>query len=442
MRADRKRHAREIFRAALECASPAAAVKRHLRVSRGGALDVSGTRYDLNNYSNVFVIGGGKASTAMAGALEEELGEWITDGLVVTKYGHGKRLKKIRVVEADHPIPDRSGLKGSRELLKLAERARDGDLVICLLSGGASALLPSPVPPVTLNDIRVLTKQLINSGAEIREINTVRKHMSNIKGGALARVIHPAESLTLIVSDVVGDDPSTIASGPTTPDGTTFADSIEVLNKYGLKKTAPRGVLARLSRGLRGMVEETPKPGSKAFRKCRNFIIANNEAALEAAKKRARGLGYRAVILTSILTGGTHEAARFLSAVVKEVRKSSNPVKPPACILLGGETTVEVRGRGLGGRNQEFALKAALELQGVEGVTVLAAGTDGTDGPTTAAGAFADTTTVKRARKMGLDAWASLRENDSHTFFKATGDLLTTGPTGTNVMDLVVAVIE
>ncbi len=442
MRADRKRHAREIFSAALECASPSAAIKKHVRLFPKGRLDVSGTRYDLNKYSNVFVIGGGKASTTMAGALEEELGGWITDGLVVTKYGHGKRLKKIRVVEADHPIPDRAGLVGSRELLKLAERAGGGDLVVCLLSGGASALLPSPVPPVTLNDIRVLTKQLINSGADIREINTLRKHLSNIKGGGLARVIHPAESLTLIVSDVVGDDPSTIASGPTTPDETTFADCMEVLKRYGLKRSAPRRVVARLRGGLRGTVEETPKPGSKAFRKCRNLIIANHEAALEAAKKRAVGLGYRAVILTSILTGGTHEAARFLSAVVKEVRKCSNPVKSPACILLGGETTVEVRGRGLGGRNQEFALGAAIELQGVKGVTVLAAGTDGTDGPTTAAGAFADSGTVKRARKKGLDARASLRENDSHTFFKAIGDLLTTGPTGTNVMDLVVAVIE
>jgi hydroxypyruvate reductase len=327
-------------------------------------------------------------------------------------------------------------------VLKTADGAGPEDLVICLVSGGASALLASPEDGISLKDKQKLTRLLINSGATIQEINAVRKHLSRIKGGGLARAIHPAEAVTFIISDVVGDDPSTIASGPTTADKTTYRDCLTILKGYGLTEKAPGAVVKRLKRGAKGLIEETPKPGNLFFRKIKNFVIADNRSALFAAKEKAKVMGYRPLVLSSVLTGETHEAARFLSAVIREVKRSGNPVRPPACILLGGETTFELKGGGLGGRNQEFALTAALELDGLEGVTVLSAGTDGTDGPTDAAGAFIDSKTVKRGKKKGLDAFDYLQRNDSYSYFKALGDLFITGPTRTNVMDMVIALVE
>jgi hydroxypyruvate reductase len=442
MRAINKKHAKEIFLHALKAVSPDAAVKSHLKVLPEGSLKVGGTRYDLKRYRNIFVIGGGKAACPMAKAVEDLLGGSISGGLVVTKYGHTLKLKRIKAIEAAHPIPDGAGLAGARAVLKMASDAGPEDLVICLVSGGASALLPMPASGITLRDKQDLTKKLINSGADIHEINAVRKHLSRIKGGRLASVIHPAEAITLIISDVADSDPSTIASGPTSPDETTFGDCIAVLKRYGLTEKAPRTVLKRLKEGAKGLYLETPKPRSPLFRRVRNLVIADNRRALVAAKEKAKALGFRPLIITSVVTGETHEAAGFLSAVIKEVRMSGNPVRPPACILLGGETTFEVKGNGLGGRNQEFALSSALKIDGMEGVMILAAGTDGTDGPTDAAGAFVDSTTVKRGKKKGLDALDYLRRNDSYSYFNALGDLFITGPTRTNVMDMVVALVE
>lgn len=465
--------AKKIFASALKAVAPYSAVKAAMKVIPGGTL-IAGTsapklRVNLRKYKNVFVIGAGKAAPEMARAAEEVLGRRLTSGVVVTKYGHapegyegpgqispgivgpgfagggpgvsvGGLLKRVGVIESAHPVPDKNSLRGASEVLKIAARATHGDLVVCLISGGASALVTAPVEGVTLSDLRGVTSLLLKSGADIRELNAVRKHLSVVKGGLLAARALPADVLSLIVSDVVGDDPSTIASGPTAPDPTTFADAAGVLKKYDLEKSVPQAVLKRLRGGAAH--KETPKPGSAVFKNVRNLVIASNTAALRAAKTRAKSLGFNPVILTSSMEGPAREAARFLCAIVKEVKKSNNPVKRPACILAGGETTVRVTGAGSGGRCQELALAAALELKGTEGVTLLSASTDGADGDTDAAGAFASDLTVKRAEAKGLDPRYYLKNNDSHTFFGALGDLLVTGPTGTNVMDIVVAIVE
>lgn len=440
-----RRDANEIFTAALKAASPADALKENLKVipkkHKRPVLRINGASFDLNRFKNIYVIGGGKAACPMAKALEDLIGGYITSGLVVTKYGHLSKLKEIKAVEAAHPVPDVKGLEGAREILRIAERAWPEDLIICLLSGGASALLPAPVEGITLSDKQAITNLLLKSGADIREINAIRKHLSMIKGGGLMRLASPANVLTLIISDVVGSDISSIASGPTAPDITTYKDCIDVLKKYGLSSKAPKAVVTHLKEGAAGEIEETPKPDDEAFRYAHNFIIADNLISLSAAKKKAVSLGFRTVILSSAITGPTHEAARFLTSVAKEVKVSGNPVKAPACILFGGETTLKVTGNGLGGRNQEFALASALELDGTEGIVFLSAGTDGTDGPTDAAGAFDDSTTILRAKKAGLDPAAYLKNNDSYHFFKSLKDLLKTGPTGTNVMDICVALI-
>ena len=461
--------AKKIFTSALKAVAPYNAVKAAMKVIPGGTL-IAGTsapklRVNLRKYKNVFVIGAGKAAPEMARAAEEVLGRRLTCGVVVTKYGHAPEgfegagpigpgglarparsgpgapgTDRVGVIEAAHPVPDRNSLKGASEILRVVARATHGDLVVCLISGGASALVTAPTEGVTLSDLRAVTSLLLKSGADIRELNAVRKHLSVVKGGQLAARALPADVLTLIVSDVVGDDPSTIASGPTAPDPTTFADAAGVLKKYGLEKNVPHAVLKRLRSGTAH--SETPKPGSAVFKNVRNLVIASNTAALRAAKTRAKALGFNPVVLTSSMEGPASEAARFLSSVAKEVKKSNNPVKRPACILAGGETTVRVTGGGSGGRCQELALAAAMELKGIEWVTLLSASTDGADGDTDSAGAYVDSTTIKRAEAKGLDPTYYLKNNDSNTFFGALGDLLVTGPTGTNVMDIVVAIVE
>ncbi|MDP2690376.1 MAG: glycerate kinase [Deltaproteobacteria bacterium] len=440
-----KKNAREIFLSGVEAASPYAAVKERLRViarKNSARLKINGLSLNLNDFKNIYIAGAGKGVCPMARAVEETLGGRLTRGCVVTKHGHGERLGKVEVIEASHPIPDKSGVNAAKKILSLASNAGPDGLVIFLLSGGASALLCAPAPGITLDDKRRTTRLLINSGAAIGEINAVRKHLSMIKGGGLARAAFPAAVITLIVSDVVGDDISTIGSGPTAPDPAAFSGCIEILKRYGLLERTPARVLKRLKDGEAGRLPETPKPGDSAFQNCRNFIVAGNGAALGAARKTALSLGYRTLLLSSTLTGPTHAAAGFLSSILKEIKKTGNPVRPPACLLAGGETTLEVRGRGKGGRNQELALVAALGLEGAEGITLLSAGTDGTDGPTDAAGAFAFSDTIRRAKSTGLDAQKYLADNDSHRFFKKLNDLLVTGPTGTNVMDMVVGLVD
>lgn len=440
----RWRCARDIFLSAVSAASPYDVVKKSLKITNPNnpLLKVDGISFKLKDFKNIYVVGAGKGVSLMAKAIEETVGDHLTSGVVVTKYGHAARLKKIREIEAGHPLPDMNGARGASEILKLARSAGKDDLVICLLTGGASALLPAPAQGINLTEKKKLTGLLIKSGASIDEINAVRKHISSIKGGRLLEAANPARLITLVISDVVGDSLSTIASGPTAPDTTAYSDAIEVLNKYGLIKKTPPSIISLLKKGERGDIKETPKPGARFFKKCDNLIISSNRSALGAASSKARALGFNTIILTSQLCGNTREAARFFISILKEIKKTGNPVRPPACLLMGGETTLKVAGKGVGGRNQEFALVSAIELSGTEGITVLSAGTDGTDGPTEAAGAFADSLTLRRAEAKGLWAKQYLENNDSYSFFNASGGLFITGPTGTNVMDVVVGVVE
>jgi len=424
-----------IFDAGLKRANAADAVKNWVRRERG-ALDVAGVRYELSKYRAVYVLGAGKAAAKMASAVEELLRDHISSGIVIVKYGHKQPLSLVDIVEAGHPLPDEAGVAGTTRIIDLLRRATEKDLVIFLLSGGGSALLPCPVAQITLEDKIRTTQILLDCGATIHELNAVRKHISKIKGGRLARLAYPATLVSLILSDVVGDSLDVIASGPAVPDSSSFADCLRVVERYELKEKIPPRVRAFLEAGARGDVEETPKVGDPIFQHVRNVIVGNNRMALEAARLRAKGLGYNTLALSSCMEGESKVVAAAHAAIAMEIITTGNPVGRPACVLSGGETTVTVRGKGLGGRNQEFALAAAAAIDGAEGVVILSAGTDGTDGPTDAAGGVVDGTTLQRGRDKGLDAADFLRRNDSHTFLSAVGDLLVTGPTFTNVMDL------
>lgn len=430
-----RKQALAIFRAALRAADPLEAVLRHLRFD-GTVLLAGKRRYRLGSFRNIYVIGAGKAGAAMAAAVERILGRRIRGGLVNVKYGHLARLRRIELNECGHPVPDENGVRGAERIAALAERAGEGDLVICLISGGASALLPAPAPPITLEEKQAATRLLLACGASIHEMNAIRKHISRIKGGQLARLAYPATVLALLLSDVIGDNLDVIGSGPTAPDSSTFADARSILEKYGLTAQVPAPVRDRIDMGLRGEVLETPKATDEVFARTQNLIVGSNRLAVDAAAKAARALGFRTLVLSTLIEGETRDVARVHAAIAREILASGRPAKPPACLISGGETTVTLRGQGLGGRNQEFVLAAAIDLDGSPGVVVLSGGTDGTDGPTDAAGAIADGRTVPRAERLGLNAGRYLAENDSYHFFEPLGALLKTGPTNTNVMDV------
>lgn len=425
------------FGTALGAADPTTLVSRAAKV-RNGILKVGGLSLRLSDYSRVFVIGGGKASGAMALALEKLLGRWITAGVVnVPDYQRTIACKRIRLHPASHPVPNSNGVSGVREMLKLAPSPRQDDLFICLISGGGSSLLPAPAPGVTLEDERKITEELLLSGASIDELNAVRKHISSIKGGRLAERLHPATVLSLVISDVVGDRLDTIASGPTAPDSTTFADVRAILSQHHLWLKAPKRIRELIRLGEAGGVPDTPKKGSKVFRNVHNLIIGNNRMARKAAVRFLTRHGFRTVEIPKELTGEAKRVATtFAGKLLDANAKGSDR---PIAIVAGGETTVTVRGGGVGGRNQEFALSASMVLNGHEGVLVASLATDGVDGPTSGAGALADGSTVARGRELGMVAHEYLRRNDSHTFFKALGDLIVTGPTGTNVNDVFLA---
>ena len=424
-RATLRRQAARIFRAALRAADPHDAVMRCL------------ARRDYSGFRHVWAIGAGKAGASMAGAAERALGRAITGGLVNVKYGHVARLRRVELNECGHPVPDERGVAGAERIAAIAAAAGKDDLVLCLISGGASALLPLPAPPVTLAEKQEVTRLLLASGADIHEINTVRKHLSAIKGGQLARLAWPARVEALLVSDVIGDDVDVIGSGPVAPDRSTFADTARVLERYGIREKVPAAVRARIAQGLEGDVPETPKPGDPIFGRVRNTVVGGNRLALDAAAREARRLGFRTVVLSSSIAGETREIARMHAAIAREAAEHGRPAKPPACIISGGETTVTLRGSGLGGRNQEFALAAAIDIAGLDDVVVFSAGTDGTDGPTDAAGAIADGDTLGRKP----DARQYLDANDSYHYFEALGDLVITGPTNTNVADVRIMLI-
>jgi len=424
-----RRDARAIFQASLKAADPKEAILRH----------APGLTSLLEaDYERIFVIGAGKASALMAQAVEKLLGRRITGGVINVKDGHTARLKRVELVECGHPVPDERGVAGAARIAELALQATARDLVICLISGGASALLPMPAPGLTLADKQAVTRLLLECGANIHEINTVRKHLSAIKGGQLARLAAPARLLTLVLSDVIGDDLSVIGSGPTWPDGSTFADALDVLRRFEVVRRVPVAVL----RHLEESAEETPKPGDAAFAGAVTVVVGSNRLAVEAAEAEAARRGYHPLILSTRIEGETREVARMHAAMALEVLEADRPVAKPACLISGGETTVTIRGQGLGGRNQEFALAAALDIEDAAGIVVLSGGTDGNDGPTDAAGAIASHTTLDRAEMMGLPARAMLAANDSYHFFEPLGDLLVTGPTGTNVMDVRLLLID
>lgn len=433
---------REIFFAGLEAVDPSAAVARAVQ-RRGRRILVRGKSYCLDDYRRIYVVGAGKAAAPMALAMERILGERLSGGLVVVKYGYLPHTgpREVEIVEAGHPIPDEAGRRGAERIEAVARCATEGDLVVCLFSGGASALLPLPAVGIGLEDKQEVTERLLACGASIAEINAVRKHLSRMKGGQLARLASPASVVSLILSDVVGDPLDVIASGPTAPDRTTFADCLRILGEYGLEQRLPPAVMAHLRAGAAGTVEETPKEGDPVFARVHNCVIANNLRALEAAQRKARAMGYRTLLLSSQIEGESREVAAVLSAIFKEAAASGHPLRPPACILSGGETTVTVRGKGRGGRNQELALWVATRIQGSPRISFLSAGTDGTDGPTEAAGAFVDGLTVELAAAAGMRPQDYLQENNSYVFFERLGDLFVTGPTNTNVMDLMIAII-
>ena len=430
----------------MAAADPAGAVRRHVEFRENtlvvrtpeGPVDVPLPDRDAGR---VLVIGAGKASAVMAQALEELLGGRIAGGLVCVKDGHGVPLERVEVAEASHPVPDARGVDAARRVLDLVRGAGQEDVILSVLSGGGSALLTLPAEGLTLRDLQEVTDLLLASGATIGEINTLRKHLSQVKGGRLAAAAYPARVVNLVLSDVIGDRLDVIASGPFAPDPTTFADARRVLERHGLWKRVPGAVRRILEEGESGGVPETPKPGDPRLERVVQVVVASNRVSLGAGAEKARRMGYRTLVLSSRIQGEAREVARVLAAIAQEIREAGQPLPPPACVLAGGETTVTLRGKGRGGRNQELALALALELEGWEGIVGLSGGTDGTDGPTDAAGGVATPTTAGRARALGLDPREHLERNDSYTLLDATGDLVRTGPTRTNVMDVQVVLV-
>jgi glycerate 2-kinase len=430
-----------ILKAGLDAVDPEAAVRN--RVCREGSTLVVGDRdYALDRYERVLLIGAGKGTAPMAKAVEQILGDHLTGGWIIVKYGYDMPLDKTHTMEAGHPIPDEAGLQATESLLHTIGECGKKDLIICAFSGGGSALLPAPCPPLSLDDKQQTTRLLLESGATIDEINAIRKHLSRSKGGWLAKTAYPATLVSLLLSDVIGDRLDVIASGPTVPDETTFGDCISIVEKYRLAAKLPEAVMTLFQRGIAGSIPETPKKGDEIFSKVQNLIVGNNRNALLAAQEQAISLGYNTIILSSRIEGEAREVAQVFASIGKEISQSGLPIAPPACVLAGGEPTVTIRGDGKGGRNQELALACAISIDGWDRIALLSAGTDGTDGPTDAAGAMVSGLTCKAARNAGLDAYAYLASNDSYSFFESLGDLVKTGPTRTNVMDIICMLVE
>jgi hydroxypyruvate reductase len=429
--------AKDILAAGLHAADPARLVARHLRLDER-TLHVGGIAYRFGRKSRLVVVSAGKAASAMGRAAEEVLGDRMDEGLAVDSSVPAQPPKRMRLRVARHPLPDERGLEAASEVETLARGLTADDLLLVLISGGASALLPSPTRGVNLEDKKIVTSLLQRSGASIGELNVVRKHLSRLKGGGLARIAAPARVVCLVLSDVVGDDLSTIASGPTVPDPSTYADALDTLKKRGVLAQTPKRVRKHLEAGAHGDLPETPKPGDPLFRRVTTRVIGSNRWTIEAAAQEARRLGLTPLVLTSYLEGEARDAARALVSILRECVESGTPAATPVCLLAGGETTVTVHGDGAGGRNQELAVASAEPLSLFPNFAVVASmATDGVDGASHAAGGMVDHDTVRRAREAGLPpAAAFLADNDTTNFLGPLGDLIVTGPTGTNVVDL------
>ncbi|WP_455280632.1 glycerate kinase type-2 family protein [[Eubacterium] cellulosolvens] len=425
------------YESALLSSNPYQLIIDNVSVSES-ILTIGSKQFDLNKFENIIVIGGGKASGSMTQALENLLEGRITNGIVNILVGTSDNYptKKVHLNEAGHPIPTENGMLGAKKMLDLAENAGKEDLIICLISGGGSAMMASPKEGITLKDKQTVTQQLLHSGATINELNAVRKHLSDFKGGWLAKRAQPATLVSLILSDVVGDPLDTISSGPTAPDQTTYQDVVDIFDKYKLSKEIPISIKKILEMGLNGKISETPKSNDSVFDNVHNIVLGNNRLACLAAKEKLSELGFNTLFLTSYMEGEAKDIGIFLGAIANEIFSSGNPIPRPAAVIVGGETTVTVRGKGLGGRNQEIVLSAASKINGMEGVGVASIGTDGIDGPTDAAGAIADGKSLLRAKQFGLNNKKMLNNNDSYNFFSKIGDLIITGPTGSNVNDI------
>ncbi|MEM3079184.1 MAG: glycerate kinase [Thermoproteota archaeon] len=422
---------------ALKAAHPLNFLREHVAVT-DGKLRIDGGVWELDSFKRVFILGAGKASGHLAEGVEQLLGDKITEGYVNVPRGT-KPLFKTRIIklnEAGHPIPDEEGLRGAEKMIEVAEGAEKRDLIICLISGGGSSLLPLPAEGLTLEEKRLITDKMILSGATIHEINTVRKHLSRIKGGWLAKKASPATVISLIISDVVGDRVDVIASGPTSPDESTYMEAVKILRRYGLWNDLTTTVKEFLTKGVEGILPETPKPEDPCFKSVYNYIVGSNLEICLELKRFYKKRGCNSIVLTSRMEGEAREVGKLLSSIALEATSSGNPLKPPLALICGGETTVTVRGGGKGGRNQELALAASTRISNQLPILMASFGTDGVDGPTEAAGAVIDHTTIKRAEERGLRAEDYLLNNDSYTFFENLGDLIICGPTGTNVNDI------
>jgi len=436
-----RRDALDILGSAIDAVDPKKAILS--KVSRvGDELIVDSTRYDLRRFRRVFVVGGGKAGEPMVEAIESLVGDHIVRGTInLLKGTEGKySVNRVRLVGASHPVPDEAGVQGVRDMLATASRLTRDDLVIVLISGGGSALMPCPAEGITLDDLQTITSHLLKKGATINDLNAVRKHLDAFKGGQLSKMCQPASVLSLILSDVVGDPLDTIASGPTAPDSTTWRDASGVLRKYGVWDEAPASIKRRIEAGLRCEIPDTPKASDPAFKNTRNVLVANNSYAAEAAARRAQELGYNSMVLSTMVEGEARVVGGVYAGFAREMVAKSRPLSTPAALLIGGETTVDVKGKGKGGRNQEVALGAAKKISGLS-CLVASLATDGLDGPTDSAGALVDGATLRRIEEENLSIDGSLRENNAYPLLKKIGNLLLTGPTGTNVNDLALILV-
>ena len=432
--------AERIIEASLKAVDPYQLIEEQV-IRRGDSLFISGReQVNLSDFERIFLCGAGKGAAPIAKAMEEILGNDLNGGDIIVKYDHLAELKKVNLHEAAHPVPDKNGLEATKILLHHLDTLTERDCVFVLLTGGGSALLESLPEEIQLEDLQKLSSVLLKCSATIHEINCIRKHISLIKGGQLARKIHPARCITLVLSDVIGDDLSVIASGPTSPDPTSFNTALSILDKYEITTQIPEVILNYLRKGANGKLMDTPKNDDELFQAVSNIIIGNNRLALNKARETAESLGYKTIILTSMLQGEAKEIAKVVASIITEIQATGTPLEKPACVLLGGEPTVKIEGSGKGGRNQELALAVALTHIS-ESYTCVSIGSDGTDGPTDAAGAIVDHTTLSRAENARLNPQEYLKNNDAYNFFAPLGDLVITGPTGTNVMDIVFALI-
>jgi glycerate-2-kinase len=431
-----------IINSAINAVKPVELIHRKVMLE-GNHLMVNNIKINLNEYERIFVLGTGKASAFMAYELERLLGNKINAGIVSTKYDHSAPCEKIKIIECGHPVIDENSLRAGTEILKLAKEANENDLVICLLSGGGSALLERLPDQILLNELQEVFRLLLNSGANIEEMNIVRRHLSNIKGGRLAEAIFPATCISLILSDVINDPLEAIAGGVTSSDPTTFKDALNILIKYKINEHIPKNILNYILEGIDGKIPETIKPGNKVFERTTNIILGNNKEALLNAKVMAESLGYNVLLYSDNIQGEAREIGKFSAEIARQIFNEDKPLPRPACFLFGGETTVSITGNGKGGRNQELALSALNEMSDVKFDYLIASiGTDGTDGPTDAAGAIACTEIMKKSIEQNLDILDYLNNNDSYNFFNKVDGLIKTGPTGTNVMDITIILIN